>query len=110
MAYEELLITSSIDYVAVDPKKVSADTSGLDAFLSKRGGFATIRHNMHVSLEQLAGYLSSASYTPLPGHLKYASMMDELREIFTHYHQSGTVSLDFEMKIYYGQRVDPSER
>ena len=109
-AYEDLLITSSIDYVAVDPKKVSADAVGLDSFLHKRGGVAAIRHSMIVSLEQLAGFLSSASYAPLPGHPQYAAMIAKLREIFAEHERDRTVSLDFEMKVYYGRRFDPSER
>jgi ubiquinone/menaquinone biosynthesis C-methylase UbiE len=109
-AYEDLLIASSIDYVIVDPKHVSADAAGLDAFLRKRGGFAAIRHSMIVTFEQLTGFLSSASYAPLPGHPKYATMMVKLREIFAGHERKGTVSLDFEMKVYYGRRFDPSER
>ena len=109
-AYEELLISSSIDYVTVDPKQVSADASGLDDFLRKRGGFATIPHSMHVSLDQILGFLSSASYAPLPGHPKYAQMTKKLREIFARHEERGTVSLDFAMKVYYGRRFDPSER
>jgi len=96
--------------VQVDPKQVSSDSAALDAFLRKRGGFASTRHGMMVSFEQLAGFLSSASYAPLPGHPKYAPMMTRLREIFTEYQNDGTVSLDFEMKVYYGRRFDPSER
>jgi len=109
-AYEELLISSSIDYTKVDPKQVSSDTEALDTFLRKRGGFASLRHEMVVSFEQLTGFLSSASYAPLPGHPKHAAMMDGLREIFSKHEKDGRVSLDFEMKVYYGRRFDPSER
>jgi SAM-dependent methyltransferase len=110
LEYEQLLIESSIDYVAVDPKQVSADSAGLDAFFRKRGGLASLRHSMPVTFGQLAGFLSSASYAPAPGHPKHAPMMARLREIFDEHQRGGTVPLDFEMKLYYGRRFENDEK
>ena len=104
--YEQLLLDSSIDYRAVDPKQVSGDREALDQFFRKQGNFAAYRHTMPVTFEQLSGFLSSASYAPTAGHPKHGPMMEQLRSIFETHQRSGVVPLEFDMKVYYGRRFE----
>jgi ubiquinone/menaquinone biosynthesis C-methylase UbiE len=104
-AYEDVLIHHSIDYVAMDPKKVSGDAAAMAEFLGPDSRMASFHHTMPMTFDDLVGLLASASYAPLPGHPKHASMIDALRAAFEAHAANGIVPLDYEMKVYYARRL-----
>jgi SAM-dependent methyltransferase len=106
-AYERLLIEHSIDYTAVDPKKVSGDADAITTFLGPECRFASFPHRSRLTLEELIGLLASASYAPVPGHPKHPAMIAALEQAFQTNVENGTVPLDYEMKVYYAPRFDP---
>jgi SAM-dependent methyltransferase len=103
-AYEDVLIQHSIDYTAMDPKKVSGNAEAIAAFLGANARLVSFRHRAPATLAHLVGLLASASYAPLPGHPKYAGMLEALEHAFAENEENGTVPLDYEMKVYFAPR------
>jgi ubiquinone/menaquinone biosynthesis C-methylase UbiE len=54
----------------------------------------------HLDFEALKGQLLSASYMPLPGHLSYSSMINELISLFIEHNANGFVKMEFETKLF----------
>jgi SAM-dependent methyltransferase len=106
-AYEDVLVQHSVDYTAMDPKKVSGDAAAIATFLGAQSRFASFRHRSLVTLEHLVGLVASASYAPLAGHPKHAGMLHALEAAFQAHQEDGKVPLDYEMKVYYAPRIDP---
>ena len=53
--------------------------------------------------QSLEGRLLSSSYTPQPGHPSYEPLLAELRRIFAAYQNSGTVRMEYDTNVYFGQ-------
>src|SRR5262249_5709295 len=74
-AFEEVLKRHSVDYTAMDPKKVSRDSQAISDFLGPRMQTTKILHHSRLTWEALTGLVASASYAPLSGHPKYEGMI-----------------------------------
>ena len=53
--------------------------------------------------EALKGRVLSASKAPQADDPRYPAMLDELKAIFNQYHKDGTVTLEYDTAIVYGQ-------
>ena len=53
--------------------------------------------------ETLKGRVLSSSKSPQADDPSYSAMLDELSGIFTHYQEHGTVTLEYDTRVVYGQ-------
>jgi len=100
--YERLLQTYGTDYKSINHRNISR-TMLLSFF--KEGTMHEERFTLtqKFDFEGLKGRLLSSSYSPLPGHPNYDSMMKELRELFDRHNRDGIVPFDYETEIYWGE-------
>lgn len=101
-AYENLLLTFSVDYQKVDHRNVD-DKALTQFFGSKNYKFKQFGNEQQFNFEGLKGRLLSSSYAPMEGHLNYEPMMNELKKIFWDYQQGGKVIFEYDTKLYYGK-------
>jgi SAM-dependent methyltransferase len=106
-AYEHVLKAKSVDYSAVDPKRVSGDAQATAAFLRGSSRFRSWQHRSWLTREQLFGLAASASYTPMPGHPSFAEFSEALGDAFARHAEAGVVPVDYEMKVFYAPKFDP---
>ena len=101
-AYERLIQAYGTDYKSVNHRNISR-TDLLHFF--KDGTMREARFSMsqQFDFDGLKGRLLSSSYIPLPGHPRHDAMVEELRNLFDKYSQNGTVSLDYETVLYWGE-------
>jgi SAM-dependent methyltransferase len=106
-SYERLLLTYSVDYEIVDHDRV---TDAVIAAFFHPGSFSlrTLENRQVFDYPGLEGRLLSSSYVPGPGHPKHAPMLAELAKIFAAHQEGGTVSLDYDTKIYFGRLTSAS--
>ncbi|WP_227014047.1 class I SAM-dependent methyltransferase [Paenibacillus psychroresistens] len=100
--YEQLLNKFGSDYAKVNHSNISQDA--LIAFF-KQGEMKVGRFKISqkVDFDGLTGRLLSSSYIPEIGHPSYEPMMVELSGIFERNNQHGTVSIDYETEVYWGE-------
>jgi SAM-dependent methyltransferase len=101
-AYEQLLLRTSLDYTAVDHRRVTPEA--LSTFFGP-GGFAAagFSHAQHLDREGLRGRLTSSSYVPAPDHPGHAAMLRDLDTLFNRYALDGRVDVLYETKLYVGR-------
>jgi SAM-dependent methyltransferase len=100
--YEQLLRTYGTDYNEVNHKNISMEM--LETFFQDGGLHEARFHNRQVlDFDGLKGRLMSSSYCPVPGHPSHEPLMAELKQLFDRSQQGGTVSLDYEIEIYWGE-------
>jgi SAM-dependent methyltransferase len=101
-AFETLLLRHGTDYELVDHTRVSQQE--MTEFFGP-AGFSAARFDNHQVLdyEGLQGRLESSSYTPQAGTAAHGSMIEDLQRLFETHHSAGTVSLDYDTLVYYGQ-------
>jgi ubiquinone/menaquinone biosynthesis C-methylase UbiE len=100
-AYEDLLLRYGTDYQNVRHEKVTGEIAEFfapDTFESQ-----TLENAQHFDFESLKGRLLSSSYAPDSGHPNFAAMLKELEEVFNANQQEGTVSFEYETKVYCGR-------
>lgn len=100
-AYEQLLHTFGIDYIAVHHRNITPDE--LRSFFSGAMNEARFVNRTSLDYEQLRGRLLSSSYVPQPGHGRYEPMLSELRHLFDRCSSNGTVDFDYETEVYWGE-------
>lgn len=100
-SYEELLLNYGTDYEQVSdltaPEKV-ARFFGQETFELR--SFPNLQQ---FDFESLKGRVMSASYTPEPGHPNFEPMIVRLREIFESYQNYGTVTFEYDTRVYFGR-------
>ena len=101
-AYEALLLKHGTDYDLVDHTRVSQEE--LATFFGPRG-FASASFDNHqvLDFEALQGRLASSSYVPLTGTSGHQPMIEDLRSLFATHQTGGTVSIEYDTRIYFGQ-------
>lgn len=101
-SYERLLYQFGTDYAQVNHRNVPREA--LLAFF-KEGGMREARFgNRQVcDWEGLKGRLLSSSYCPVPGHPNHEPLMEALRRLFDRSEQGGTVAIEYETEIYWGE-------
>jgi hypothetical protein len=55
-----------------------------------------------LDFDGLRGRLMSSSYVPKPGHPQHAPMLHALRELFDACAEAGTISFDYDARVYAG--------
>jgi len=100
--YEQLLLTYGTDYKEVSVKY--AEESMLAALYGpsemKR---KTFDNEQVFDFDGLRGRLTSASYTPQPGHPNYDPMTRALEDLFRRHERGGRVVVTYDTKVFYGR-------
>ena len=68
-------------------------------------GSASFGHGQRLDFDALRGRLMSSSYAPQAGHPQHEPMLQALRELFDNCAEDGTVSFDYDTRIFAGQPV-----
>ena len=99
--YEALLQTFGTDYTKVAERY--ADDSRMRAWFGAGfRGSASFEHAQRLDFEALRGRLMSSSYAPPAGHPQHEPMLQALRELFDSCAEYGTVSFDYDTRIFAG--------
>ena len=97
--YEGLVREFGIDYKQVDHRNL-----GPESFAAFFGSSEYHRHSFEyeqpVDYQTLEGRLLSASYTPLPDHPRFASMIEALKRLFDQHASGGTVTFRYRTQLY----------
>lgn len=105
-AYEELLLRFGTDYEKVRHEKVASEIA--EFFSPGSFKLQTLENAQHFDFESLKGRLLSSSYAPEGDHPKFGSMLNELEVIFNANQTNGSVSFEYDTKVYYGHLSFPS--
>ena len=100
--YEALLRRYGTDYASVAERY--ADDARMRAWFGDgyRGG-ASFAHGQRLDFAALRGRLMSSSYVPQAGHPQHAPMLQALRELFDACAERGTISFDYDTRIFAGE-------
>jgi hypothetical protein len=94
--YEKLVSTYGIDY-----KEIRKKEGNVGKFYNYN---KKIFYNYQESdFEGFKGRFLSASYIPLENDTVFPEMISKLEEIFHKYEKDGTVKLEYDTEVYYGQ-------
>lgn len=100
--YESLLLRFGTDYTSVAERY--ADDARMRAWFGDGfRGAASFEHAQKLDLDALRGRLMSSSYAPQAGHPQHEPMLHALRELFDSCAENGTVSFDYDTRIFAGQ-------
>ena len=100
--YEKLLQTFATDYAEVRHKEL--DLTRVRDFIGSDAVKMTILPNRQVfDHKGLLGRLLSSSYAPEENHLGYLPMRDRLDEIFRQHQNGGTVTFEYDTRVYCAQ-------
>ncbi|MBZ5537410.1 MAG: class I SAM-dependent methyltransferase [Acidobacteriia bacterium] len=101
-AYEELMLTYSIDYKEVDHKRV--DSNVISSFFGSTSfKLRNLENQQAFDFEGLMGRVFSSSYAPERGHPNYEPMVKALATLFQTYEDRGQVVFEYDTRLYYGQ-------
>ncbi|PWK92882.1 methyltransferase family protein [Fulvimonas soli] len=100
--YEALLREYGTDYAAVAERH--ADDASMRAwFGTGLRGEAHFAHAQRLDFDGLLGRLLSSSYAPRPGHPRHEPMKRALRALFDTCAVDGTVSFDYDTRVFAGE-------
>jgi SAM-dependent methyltransferase len=103
-AYEELLVEFGNGYTPANgPLHEYENDAHLRALFGGAYERAEFRNGQTLDYEALLGRLLSSSYAPQPGEPKYLPMEAALRRLFERFQAGGTVSLNYETRVYLGR-------
>ena len=71
--------------------------------------FKSFDNTQAVDYEGLKGRVLSSSYAPTPEQPKYTTMLEELATLFQSHQTHGTVTIEYECRMCYGQFHAPSQ-
>lgn len=100
-AYEDFLLTYSVDYQRVDHKTVASPEAITQFFSPSQVQLISQQTRQHFDFDGLRGRLLSSSYVPKEGAAAEA-MLQELPALFSQFAQDGQVVIEYETKIYCG--------
>ncbi|WP_447735384.1 class I SAM-dependent methyltransferase [Rhodanobacter soli] len=99
--YEALLLAYGTDYTSVAERY--ADDARMRAWFGDGfRGAARFEHAQRLDFEALRGRLMSSSYAPKAGHPRHEPMLRALRELFDSCAENGTVSFDYDTRVFAG--------
>jgi Methylase involved in ubiquinone/menaquinone biosynthesis len=99
--YEALLQTYGTDYTSVAERY--ADDAHMRAWFGDGyRGSTSFEHGQRLDFAALRGRLMSSSYAPQAGHPQHEPMLLALRELFDSCAEHGTVSFDYDTRIFAG--------
>ncbi len=99
-AYEALLLRYGTDYQTVRHENVASEIA--DFFAPSGFQLENLKNYQHFDFDSLKGRVLSASYTPEPDHPNFEPMLTKLQEVFSTNERDGTVSFEYETRVYYG--------
>jgi len=100
--YESLLRQYGTDYPQIDHNRI--DDSILTEFFGNREyRLKTFANSQIFDYAGLAGRLLSSSYAPTEDHPDHEPMLRALKRLFEQFQKSGTVTLLYDTRVYYGQ-------
>jgi ubiquinone/menaquinone biosynthesis C-methylase UbiE len=99
-AYEDLLLRYGTDYQKVRHENIASEIA--DFFGPSGFQLMNLENYQHFDFDSLKGRVLSSSYTPEPAHPNFEPLLSELQEIFGANQKDGTVSFEYETKVYYG--------
>jgi len=99
--YEALLQQFGTDYASV-AERYTDDERMRAWFGAGFRGSARFEHAQRLDFEALRGRLMSSSYAPQAGHPQHEPMLRALRELFDNCAEQGTVSFDYDTRIFAG--------
>ena len=99
--YEALLQEFGTDYASV-AERYTDDARMRAWFGAGFRGSASFEHAQRLDFEALRGRLMSSSYAPQAGHPRHEPMLHALRELFDRCAEHGTVSFDYDTRIFAG--------
>ena len=99
MDYEALLLKYGTDYKEVRHER---SYENVEAFYG--GGFerVTLDNRQLVDFDGLRGRLLSSSYVPSAGSSQREPMLRDLELLFEKHKRDGRVSIDYEVRVYFG--------
>jgi SAM-dependent methyltransferase len=100
--YEALLQTYGTDYTSV-AERYADEASMRVWFGAGYRGTACFDYTQRLDFDALCGRLMSSSYAPQAGHPQHAPMLAALRELFDATATDGTISFDYDTRIYVGE-------
>jgi ubiquinone/menaquinone biosynthesis C-methylase UbiE len=100
--YEQMLLDYGTDYA--DVKRLD-ETAGR-FFGSSKSELRVLPNFQELDYAAFKGRLLSSSYAPQAGDPSHEPMLAELRRIFDMYQSGGTVRMEYDTKLYFGQLVD----
>lgn len=98
--YEQLLRTYGTDYELVRRHGVAL---AIESFFTQPFQTRAFEYKQTFDYAGLEGRLLSSSYIPQKDHPQYNAMLLELRRIFDRHQLNGSVSFDYDTRVYYGQ-------
>ena len=98
---EDLLLQFGTDYALVRHECVYDDIAAF--FGTNSFKLVTFDNFQQLDLEGLKGRICSASYAPEPGQPNFEPLLEQLLALFRTYEKSGTVTIEYDTKVYYGQ-------
>jgi len=99
-AYEQVLLDFGTDYKQVRHERTTAEIR--DFFAPSTYQEALFKYRQEFDYEGLEGRLLSSSYTPQPGHAKYAPMLQALHRIFDQHQHNRQVHFDYNTRMFFG--------
>ncbi len=98
--YENLLLRYGTDYDQVRHENVAGEINHF--FAPETFHLKNLENAQRFDFESLKGRTRSASYTPEPGSPNFEPMVAKLEELFNAHNSDGTVTFEYETRIYYG--------
>ena len=102
-AYEQMLHTYGTDYDVVNQQTPDHVDDRRAFFGGDTFALHTFPNQQVFDWDGVRGRLLSSSYTPEPGHPDYDLMLAELRHIFDHHNENGTVTFVYDTEVWVGQ-------
>lgn len=100
--YESLLLRHGTDYSGV-AERYADDAAMRTWFGDGFRGAARFEHGQRLDFDGLRGRLLSSSYAPKADHSSHAPMLRALRELFDRCAVDGTISFDYDTRIFVGR-------
>jgi SAM-dependent methyltransferase len=98
---EELLLKFGTLYEQVRYENVYEDIAAF--FGTNSFKLSSFDNFQQLDLAGLKGRICSASYTPESGHPNFQPMLENLLSLFRTHEKSGTVTIEYDTRVYYGR-------
>jgi SAM-dependent methyltransferase len=101
--YEALLQQYGTDYNQINHRNVEENPETIPAFFGGPYKIARFDNVQVFDFAGVRGRLESSSYVPEKDHPNYQPMLAELRRIFDSHEKNGTVDVEYDTRLFFGQ-------